>query len=354
MFAYPLSDPCLSGILGDPEVEKMFGSASVLERMLKFEAALAKALFTENEISQSAYNEIADRIRDLELDTELIAAATERDGVSVPELVRQVRDVLPLACKDAFHRGATSQDVIDSALTLTLLEFNDVAEVRLREASKLLVQLRNRHGGQRLIARTRMQRAGSLLVADRITVWLNSVDRVISDLTEVRKRVAILQFAGPVGDRSALPVTNPDRMAKLLAVELELTDTGASWQTDRGRLTDFASWLTSVTGALGKVGMDICLMAQNEEIVYAGGGKSSSLTDKNNPVGAEILVAIARFNAVLVSGMHHSLIHEQERSGSSWTLEWMILPQMCLATAVALRTMIRTVGSIRGFRCSAT
>ncbi len=67
---------------------------------------------------------------------------------------------------------------------------------------------------------------------------------------------------------------------------------------------------------------------------------------KVNPVGAEVLVALARFNATLVSGMHQTLVHENERSGAAWTLEWMLLPQMVVATGAALRTadaLLKTV-----------
>ena len=58
---------------------------------------------------------------------------------------------------------------------------------------------------------------------------------------------------------------------------------------------------------------------------------------KQNPVGAEVLVTLARFNATLLAGMHQSLVHENERSGAAWTLEWMLLPQMAVATGAALR-----------------
>ena len=61
---------------------------------------------------------------------------------------------------------------------------------------------------------------------------------------------------------------------------------------------------------------------------------------KRNPVIAEVLVALARFNATQLSGMHQALVHEQERSGAAWTLEWMLLPQMVMATAAALRLAI--------------
>ncbi len=349
MYAYPFSGPGLSGLLGDREVETMFSCAAVLGRMLRFEAALAKALFNEEEISARVFNEIVAALNSLELDIDSLTTASVRDGVHVPELVRQARSALPPDCRDAFHRGTTSQDVIDTALTLTLVEFNRVAVERLHEVKQHLTLLHRKHGDQKVIARTRMQPAGSFLVANRICTWLNSIERLIRESKGAKEQVTVIQFAGPVGVRNALPIGNPDRVAKSLASELGLRDPGASWQTDRSRIANYASWLNSVTGALGKMGMDVCLMAQNGEVHYSGGGKSSALPGKSNPVGAEILVTIARFSSVLISGIHHAVIHEQERSGSSWTLEWMILPQMCLVTAAALRTATKTIRSISRF-----
>src|SRR5690606_34638474 len=97
-----------------------------------------------------------------------------------------------------------------------------------------------------------------------------------------------------------------------------------------------------------KMGQDVALMAQNEvgEVRLASGGGSSAMPHKVNPVGAETLVALARFNATLVSGIHHSLVHENERSGAAWTLEWLFLPQMIAATAASLATAERLVGSL--------
>lgn len=70
------------------------------------------------------------------------------------------------------------------------------------------------------------------------------------------------------------------------------------------------------------------------------------MAHKRNPVLAELLVTLARFNAVQLSGMHHALLHEQERSGAAWGLEWMILPQMAQSTGRALVATLELVGSI--------
>jgi 3-carboxy-cis,cis-muconate cycloisomerase len=109
-----------------------------------------------------------------------------------------------------------------------------------------------------------------------------------------------------------------------------------------------AAWLSLVTGSLGKMGQDVALAAQSElgEIRLAGGGGSSAMPHKVNPVGAEALVTLARFNATLLAGMHQSLVHENERSGAAWTLEWMLLPQMLMACAAALRHAQALVGQV--------
>jgi 3-carboxy-cis,cis-muconate cycloisomerase len=118
--------------------------------------------------------------------------------------------------------------------------------------------------------------------------------------------------------------------------------------SERDGIVEFAGWLSLLTGSLGKMGADIALAAQSEvgAIRLAGGGGSSAMPHKVNPVGAEILVALARFNATLVSGMHQALVHENERSGAALTLEWMLLPQMAVAAGAATRTAETLAGKI--------
>ena len=86
--------------------------------------------------------------------------------------------------------------------------------------------------------------------------------------------------------------------------------------------------------------------AGDGEIALKSGGTSSAMAHKSNPVLAEILVAQARFNATQIAGIHHALVHEQERSGAAWALEWMILPQMVTTTAAALRNARTLTGQI--------
>lgn len=118
--------------------------------------------------------------------------------------------------------------------------------------------------------------------------------------------------------------------------------------TTRDAIADYANLLSLITGSLGKMGQDITLMAQQgiDEIAFSGGGTSSAMPHKQNPVPAELLITLARFNATQLSGMHHAMLHEQERSGAAWTLEWMILPQMAQATCRSLAVAANLCGRI--------
>jgi 3-carboxy-cis,cis-muconate cycloisomerase len=110
------------------------------------------------------------------------------------------------------------------------------------------------------------------------------------------------------------------------------------WHTDRTAIASYAGCLSLISAALGKLGMDVCLMAQQglDEIALRGGGTSSAMPHKSNPILAELLVTLARLNATQVAAMHHAALHEQERSGASWMLEWMVLPQMATCTGRGL------------------
>src|SRR5690606_1997274 len=136
-------------------------------------------------------------------------------------------------------------------------------------------------------------------------------------------------FAGAAGTLEKLGGKG-EAVGADLARRLGLRHAPRPLHSERDGVVALAGWLALVSGSLGKIGQDIALLAQSEvgEVKLAGGGGSSAMPHKVNPVGAETLVALARFNATLVAGMNQSLVHEYERSGAAWTLEWMLLPQM--------------------------
>jgi len=337
--------PWLAGLVGDEEVAGLLGPEAELAGMLAFEAALAAAEARHGVVPAEAAEAIAAAVAAFRPDVTALRDATARDGVVIPELVRQLRAAVGEPHARWLHFGATSQDAIDTALVLRLSAVLPVLGGRIDAVVGGLDALAGRFGSRALTGRTRMQAAIPIVAGDRIASWRAPLERQRARLDRLRPDVLVVQFGGAAGTLDKLG----DRAGAVRAALAETLGLGdaAQWQSQRDRLAELAGWLAGTTGALGKLGQDVALMAQaGDEIVLSGGGISSAMPHKANPVGAELLVALARFNAVQLGGMHQAMVHEQERSGAAWTLEWLILPPMLAATAAALRTAASLVAAI--------
>jgi 3-carboxy-cis,cis-muconate cycloisomerase len=330
--------PLLSQLVGDDEVAAFFGFEAELFAAIAFETALAESCADAGLITQESASVIGDRLRDFVPDLPRLAAATRRDGLMVPDLVAQMRSHVGAPHGHHLHYGATSQDVTDTGLVLRIAEALGVIHKRIAALLGALDEAERRFGAHKLTGVTRMQRALPISVGDRMRTWIDPLERHATRLAELRPRLMVVQLGGAVGTRHAFNGKGDD-VARTLAKRLGLGLPAHPWHAERDNLAEFANWLSLITGGLGKMGQDLLLMSQNAlgEASFAEGGGSSAMPHKQNPVAAEALVALARFNAALLSAMHDAQIHENERSGSAWTLEWLVLPQMVVAASGSLR-----------------
>lgn len=339
--------PLLSGLLGDEEIAPFFSAEAEIAEMLRFETELAAAEGAEGVIPQDSAQHIVEQLPDFVLDMDKIRIATARDGTIGVEFVRQLREWLGPPYDLHVHFGSTSQDLVDTALVVRLRSILVILRDRLTVLRAKLGALDRQFGTQKLVARTRMQDAVPITVSAKLATWQGPLQRDLTRLDELLPRLTVLQFGGAAGTLDKLG-DKARAVSNRLASVLGLGAPSQSWHTQRDNLVELAGWLSLVSGSLGKIGADIGLMGQNRvgEIQLEGGGGSSAMPHKQNPIAAEVLVALARYNATLVSGMHEALVHEQERSGSAWTLEWLILPQMVMTTAASLRTANTLLGQI--------
>lgn len=347
----PLRSPLLQVLVGDEEVGEFFSDEAELAAMLRVEAALAEAEAELGLIGEDAALRIVAACREFEPDWNGLAKGLAKDGVVVPELVRQLRRAVGEPHDKVVHLGATSQDIVDTGLILRLKDLAALFKRRIEALVQALGRLKDRDGTVPLMAHTRMQQALPFTAADKIATWIQPLERHGEVLHEILPRLLAIQLGGPIGIRSGFR-GHGDAVADAVAERLGI-GFAPSWHSQRDRIGEFAAWLSLLSGTLGKIGQDIALMAQNEvgEVRLASGGGSSAMAHKSNPVQAEVLVALARFNAGLLGTLHQSLIHENERSGAAWTLEWLVLPQMAvavgggLAKAHALAAGMRFVAS---------
>jgi 3-carboxy-cis,cis-muconate cycloisomerase len=327
----------LDALVGDGEIGAFLSRDADLSAMLRVETALAEAQAEAGLVTDEAAQRIAEACRAFQPDWDRLAKGLSQDGVVVPELVRQLRSAVGETHAKAVHVGATSQDIIDTGLILRLKGVVEVFLARLDALAGALRDLGTRDGAAPLMAHTRMQQALPFTAADKIDTWLQPLERLEDALGLLAPRLLTIQLGGPVGTRAELR-GHGDAIADAMAARLGL-GSAPSWHSQRDRIGEFASWLSLLSGTLGKIGQDVALMAQNEvrEVRLATGGSSSAMAHKSNPVPAEVLVTLARFNAGLLGTLHQALVHENERSGAAWTLEWLVLPQMAVTTGAGLK-----------------
>ena len=347
MTVSPFDHPLLSAILGDEETARQFSVEAELAAMLAFERALAEAEAAEGIIDQAAAAAIVPALATFSPDMAKLRAGVARDGVVVPELVRQLREAVGEPHGANVHFGATSQDVIDTALVLRLKPIVERFDRQLAELIERFAAMDARFGSKDADRHhahaggdpdprrpTASHRGGSRCERHRQRLSEQSPRLLDRAVRRRRRHAGKARRQGAGAAQGRLPPGSASatrRNGRASATTSPSSPAGCRWSP----------------AALGKFGQDIALMAlDGKEIALSGGGGSSAMPHKHNPVIAEVLVALARFNATQLSGMHQALVHEQERSGAAWTLEWLLLPQMVVATAAALRLAIELTGRV--------
>ncbi|MGE0845744.1 MAG: 3-carboxy-cis,cis-muconate cycloisomerase [Flavobacteriaceae bacterium] len=329
-------DPLFSGLVGDAEIAALFTPRAVLDAMLRFEAALAAAQAEAGLIDAASAAAVGRVVDDYRPDMAALARGVARDGLPVPALVAALREELPADMRKALHLATTSQDLIDTALALRLAGLFEILGERIAGLLARFDELDAAHGARRVMGVTRMREALEIGLGERIAAWRSPLADLAGRLEGLRNDVCVVHLRGPVGDCRDLG-EDPAALAAAVGGRLGLGHDPARRHSDRGWVADTGHWLTRLAGALGKFGQDVALMAQDGvgQVRLTEGGSSSAMAHKKNPVAAETLVALARFTAVQNGGLSQCLVHEMERSGAAWTLEWMILPQMAAAAGAA-------------------
>ncbi|MDP7548156.1 MAG: 3-carboxy-cis,cis-muconate cycloisomerase [Alphaproteobacteria bacterium] len=327
----------LDAYLQDPESEASISDAALAAAMLEVEAALARVQAGLDIIPPQAGARIAEVAAGLAVDLPALAQGTIRDGVPVIALLAQLRAAVGSEYGGYVHWGATSQDIVDTAMVLMLRRVTALFSARLDALIRIWAALAGRHRTTVMAARTRSQQAVPTTFGLKVAGWMAPLLRHRLRLQALPSASFALQFGGAGGTLAALGGQGP-ALVRELAGELDLAAPPMPWHNQRDGILEFANWLALLSGSLGKAGGDVLLLAQSEvgEVQIAGAGGSSAMPQKANPVLAEALVALARHNAALIGGLHQAAPHLAERDGAAWTLEWLTLPQMLRTTGAGL------------------
>lgn len=337
MAVTPLDSTLFGPLLSEPELVAIFSDARLVAEMVAVERALARAQGRLGVIPAAHAAAIETGLADAVIDPAALAEDTAADGVPVPALVRALRRRVGGEAAQSIHWGATSQDILDTALVLQLAAALPVLETRLQGMIAALAALADRHRATAMIARTRGQQAAPTTFGLRAASWLAPLLRHRRRLHELMPRVLVASLGGAVGTLAAFGDRGLE-VAAAFAAEVGLAEPPLPWHAQRDGLAELGAWAGFLAGSLGRIAQDVILLAQNEvgELRLRDAGGSSTMPNKANPVRAEAVLALARSACGAVGQLGQALIHAQERDGAAWAQEWLALPQLLVAAGAAL------------------
>jgi 3-carboxy-cis,cis-muconate cycloisomerase len=318
-----------------------------LQHMLDFEAALARAEAATGVIPEGAVSPIARACKASSFDLAALAEAATRSGnLAIPLVKALTLEVAGIDVNAAryVHWGATSQDVIDTAVMLTLRAAIDALLPDLDRAIAGFASLARQHRNTAMVARTWLQHALPMPFGLKLAEYAAALHRSRRRLQRLRSEGLALQFGGAAGTLAALG----DKgllVAERLAQELRLPLPDAPWHTHRDRIAEAGSVFAIIAGTCGKIARDIQLMMQTDvaeafEPSGEGRGGSSTMPHKRNPVAAATALAAATMAPNLAATLFAAQVQDHERSAGPWHSEWPTLPSLLLVTSGALAAMV--------------
>jgi len=328
-----------------------------LQAMLDAEAGLARALERAGLAPAGAGEAVTAAARAGNFDPNELGGLAALTGNPVPGLARALARQVPQTAVSAVHRGATSQDIVDTAAMLLAKRAIDVIAADLARAADAAAGLATAHRDSIMIGRTLLQQAVPVTFGLVAAGWLTSLDEARAGLDSVGPRLAV-QFGGAAGTLASLGEAG-QRVTALLATELGLAVPVLPWHTDRLRIIDLGTALARVAAVLGKIARDVTLLAQSEvgEVSEGGGpadaradqrgadqqapaasprrGGSSAMPHKRNPVASIAILGCTRQVPGLLATLAAASEQELQRAAGAWHAEWEPLTALLRLTGSA-------------------
>jgi 3-carboxy-cis,cis-muconate cycloisomerase len=340
------------------------GDVAWLQAMLDAEAGLARALERAGLAPAGAGEAVTRAARVDDFDVEAIGAQAAAAGNPVPALVRALTGRVPEFAASAVHYGATSQDIIDTAVMLLARGVLEQLEADLAASASAAAGLAAAHARTVLAGRTLLQQAVPVTFGLVAAGWLTALDDARRQLERLAGHRLAVQLGGAAGTLSVLGEAGP-QVVTFFAEELGLAAPVLAWHTDRLRVIELAAALAGCCAAVGKIARDVTLLAQSEiaEIregvapgrsgagrgtAETGGphGGSSAMPHKRNPVGAVLVLGSAKRAPMLLASLAAAAEQELQRAAGAWHAEWEPLSDLLRITGSAAALMAELLAGL--------
>jgi 3-carboxy-cis,cis-muconate cycloisomerase len=332
-----LSSSLFGDMFGTEAMRAVFGDVAFVRNCVVVEAALARAQAHVGIIpnqAAAAISQAADAIaggREA-LDFARLKRENETVGYPILPLVRQLAALSGEAGRYV-HWGATTQDIMDSAVVLQIRDGLALIEDDLTRLRGHLAALARKYRDTPMAGRTHLQHALPITFGYKAAIWLSSFDRHAERLGELKKRVLLAQFGGAAGTLASLGDSEAAlRTVAELARELGLGEPAITWHVARDGIAETVQFLALLGGSLGKIAYDVMLMAATEfaeaaEPFIAGRGSSSTMPQKRNPISCELILAASKALRQHAGLVLDAMVSDFERATGPWHVEWIAVPE---------------------------
>ncbi|BDB24531.1 adenylosuccinate lyase family protein [Cupriavidus sp. P-10] len=363
LFSAPTASTVVDSILfrdafGTAGMRQIFSDVALIQRYIDVEVGLAKAEARVGVIPAEAAEVIARESRLERIDFDHMREETDIVGYPILPLVHQ----LVAMCGDAgryVHWGATTQDIMDTAVALQVRDALDSVDADIRALRGILADLAVKHRDTPMAGRTHLQQALPVTFGYKAAIWLAMFDRHQQRLAELRPRVAVVEFAGAAGTLASLGAEGDGKagenkgfaVQEALAQELGLGVPATTWHVARDGFAEAVNLLALITGSLGKIALDIMIMASTEfaevyEPFVKGRGASSTMPQKRNPISSELMLAASKAVRQHAGLMVDAMVQDFERATGPWHAEWIAIPESFILTAGALHQARFALGGL--------
>jgi 3-carboxy-cis,cis-muconate cycloisomerase len=340
MSIHPADSQIFGSLYGTDEIRELFSDNAHLQFMLDVEAALARAESKLGLVPAPVADAIgrAARVGNLRLD--YIADSTRRVGYPVVAIVKELGRIAGDEAARYIHLGATTQDILDTALVLQLRRSFAIVRRDLIAIARALADRAVKFRDVPIAGRTHLQHAVPTTFGLKCAVWASPLVTHVERLDQAAPRILVVQFGGAAGTLAALGADGP-AVVEALANELALGVPDVPWNAQRDRFAEASALLALICGSLSKFALDMTLMMQTEvgevsEPHEEGRGGSSTMPQKRNPIASEYIIGATRAVHALVPVMLGSMIADHERATGPWQSESLAIPQCVALTAGAL------------------
>ncbi|MGN6688189.1 MAG: lyase family protein [Actinomycetales bacterium] len=333
-----MSDPIFGEVLARGGAVAQTGGAAWLRALLDVESALAQAQVAVGLLVHDEANAVTAACADVSrFDLAAIAAGATDIGNPVMPVVRRLQELMPESARAAVHRGATSQDIMDTGVALLAARAGGAITSDLRALASELRQLAREHRTTACLGRTLGQHAEPTSFGLVLLGWASALASAEQQLTQVL--TLPVQLGGAVGNRRAWGDRGEalaDELARLLGLA-----PAAPWHAFRAPVLRLGAGLAETAAVAGKIGLDITLLASSDvaEVreVQPGRGGSTAMPHKSNPVAAVCArAAAARCPGLLATLYSAAAGQEHQRGAGLWHAEWPTLVDLLRATGTAV------------------